>query len=467
MAGGSIRAKDYAVYLNGAAEGDDSYARQTARINGSASGGAGGVYLAGGGRVFIGPNGFVSAGSDDGAAVCSEGDEAKLLVSLELDGRLPSEALGGAIVNKKGTETGATLGSTLLYVNGVLMYDEDGATGATAPNGAYDIVSVAADTTTDGQLSLGFAEATSTAVAPRAAVYEAAPGFLLRLDGGGVPILRAPASGKASAGESPLWTRLSGGRGSFEASSGSTVGADFDMDRWEAAFGADIPLGGGLTGAVGLRFVSGSADASAPTGGGGIDAEGFGVTGALSWSGTGGYFAAGRASATDYDLDISSSGRGALARSADATVLSWGAEAGRRAPLFEDASLTVRAWLDRSEADMDGLTDAAGSRLSLADGERTTAGAGFGVETLQALEGGGELALTGFAGAAFALDGETAMTVSGAKLRSEADGARVQLGLGADWRLGGGMTLAAGLSADGLDSGDRVLSASLALRMTF
>ena len=59
------------------------------------------------------------------------------------------------------------------------------------------------------------------------------------------------------------------------------------------------------------------------------------------------------------------------------------------------------------------------------------------------------------------------MTVSGAKLRSEADGARVQLGLGADWRLGGGAALAAGLSADGLDSGDRVLSASLALRMAF
>ena len=50
--------------------------------------------------------------------------------------------------------------------------------------------------------------------APRAAVYEALPGFLLRLDG------RGTAAGRLRKPGSPAWVRVSGGKGSY----GSVVG---------------------------------------------------------------------------------------------------------------------------------------------------------------------------------------------------------------------------------------------------
>ena len=487
--GGTIRAlaaTGYGIHVSAKSKDSDGFVKQTVRVDGSVSGGAGGIYLNGGGRVFVGPNGFVGAGAargsatrmaDDGgtdtAAIRSEGSGAKLAVSLELDGRKPSEALRGPIVNEKGTAEDATRGPTFLWINGVLMHDENGPTNAIAPNGIYDITNVVLDATTAGRLSLGLAESSSR-ISPRAAVYEALPGFLLRVDRGAAfagaveQWYQADETDETVETGPPVWLRLTAGRGSHKPSS-ATVGASYDLDLQETVLGVDLAFSDRLTSSLGWRLVQGSADLSGPVGGGSIDAGGYGPTGALAWRGAQGLYASGRFSAMRYDLDFASPTQGKLARGVDATARSWGVEAGQQVALADSATLTARGWWTRQTASVDSLTDASGSRLSHMDGDRRAAGLGIAAETVRALDGGrGAIALRGSAGVEFPLDnGKTAVQVSGETLVSKAKGSRLLLDLGADWRMKDGATLAAGISADGIKSRDRLFSAYLALRMAF
>ena len=112
--------------------GADGYRRQTVRVDGRVYGGTGtgaGVYLAGGGRVFIGPRGLVGALS--GVAVRAVGNTVvdgetvprRLLVHLLPDARSPAALLDGSFVNDGG--------ETVLAVNGTPLYDseEGGRTG--------------------------------------------------------------------------------------------------------------------------------------------------------------------------------------------------------------------------------------------------------------------------------------------------------------------------------------------------
>ena len=481
--GGTIRAlaaTGHGIHVSAKSKDGDGFVKQTVRVDGQVSGAAGGIYLNGGGRVFVGPNGFVGAGAakgsatrmaDDGgadtAAIRSEGSGAKLAVSLELDGRKPSEALRGPIVNEKGTAEDATRGPTFLWINGVLMHDENGPTNAIAPNGMYDITNVVLDATTAGRLSLGLAESSSR-VSPRAAVYEALPGFLLRVDRGAAFAGAVEQWYQADETGPPVWLRLTAGRGSHKPSS-ATVGASYDLDLQETALGVDLAFSDRLIGSLGWRLVRGSAEVSSPNGGGSIDAEGYGPTGSLAWRGAHGLYASGRFQAMNYDLDFASPVQGELARGVGATARSWGAEAGGKFALADDATLTARGWWTRQTASLDSLTDASGARLSPADGDRRAAGLGVATETVRALDGGrGDLTLRGSAGVEFPLDDDgTAVQVSGETLVSKAKGSRLLLDLGADWRMKDGATLAAGVSVDGIKSRDRLFSAYLSLRMAF
>ena len=127
-----------------AAVGADGYLQQTVRVNGRVSGGTGeaaGVFLAGGGRVYIGPAGTV--GAESGIAILATGDtpvdgadpiKPKLLVDMNLDGRRVAEVIGDDWIINDG-------GETTIVVNDVKLHD--GATGvvpdASAPNGAFDV----------------------------------------------------------------------------------------------------------------------------------------------------------------------------------------------------------------------------------------------------------------------------------------------------------------------------------------
>ena len=211
-------------------------------------------------------------------------------------------------------------GVTTIVVDGVTLHDANGATGRVVPNGARDVTIQAEGVTVDrstgvlvvsqraGNTILGRSFSVEDFIegyAPRSAVYEGLPGFLLRLNG------RGPAGERLRSPDSPVWVRLSGGGGTHD-SDRSTAGAAYDFERLAAEAGADIFLGGNLTGTVSVRHVQASAEVSSPTGGGDIDAKGFGAGLGVSWGGASGWYVDGRLSVTGYKLDISTDRRGRL-----------------------------------------------------------------------------------------------------------------------------------------------------------
>ena len=117
-----------------AALGADGYRRQTVRVNGQVYGGSGqdtaGVYLGGGGKVYIGPRGSVRA--DSGIAILATGSAPKLYLDMDLDGRRLAEVIGDDWIINDG-------GRTTIVVNAVTLHDERGVTGLEAPNGAFDL----------------------------------------------------------------------------------------------------------------------------------------------------------------------------------------------------------------------------------------------------------------------------------------------------------------------------------------
>ena len=432
-------------------------AAQNVFVNGRVRGGSGvgaGVRLYGDGRVEIGPRGSVGAAS--GVAVRAEGPEGTepaLHVEAQLDGRRASDAIAGEIRNDDGRTT--------VVVNGVALHDGmTGATGLRAPNGARD-VSLAASETVAGRAFMPADFVTS--YAPRAAVYEALPGVMLRLDSRGTvgKRLRRPGS--------PAWVRVSGGQGSY-APDRSRVGAAYDFGRFEAEAGVEVALSreANMTGWVSLRHARGSADVSSATGGGKIDAEGLGASFGITWKNAAGYHASGRVSLTRYETDLRADGRGLLKEGAGATVRTLGIEAGRRFSFADDLSLMPQAWLTRSEVSMDGFRDAVGSRVSPSDAVRSVVGLGIVAETAHSWDGiERTLALRGRLGVERVLgDTETVVDVSDERLGSEADRTLGVLGLGAvyrwnRWSLGGEV------SASGLGSDDSSYTAGLRIGTQF
>ena len=438
--------------------GPDGYRRQTVSVNAPVNGGAGlgaGVFLAGGGRVIVGPDGRLGAGS--GVAIFSAGDSeiggqpvpSRLHVDLRPDGLRPSDLLDGTIRNDGG--------ETVLAVNGVSLFDSTagGRLSSRAPNGARDVALA------DGFAGLDFSDAGSfvTVWAPRAAVYEALPGILHSLDG------RAhfdETQTRVNPGQ-PFRLRVSGGTGS-RGGRGGTVGAGYEYDRHDIELGLDAALSedGSVTGTLGVRRVSGSADVSAATGGGSIEARGYGVSLGLTWRSEAGWYGTGRVSATRYSVGFGSDRLGGLRDDVDALVHAAELEAGRRFGLGDGVDLTPKAWLRRSGLSVDGFADAAGARVSPRDASRIRAGAGATARAR--LEGGegGTLVLEGLLGIEGSADSrKTRIDVSRETLTAREPGGRLLLGLGAAWQRNGlsvrtELGLAQGISTGDADWAGRV-----------
>ena len=117
--------------------------------------------------------------------------------------------------------------------NGVVLHDGmTGATGSRASNCARD-ATLRRSATVEGRAfpAVDFA----AGYAPRAAVYEAMPGLLLRLDD------RHSAGTQLRNPGSPARVRVSGGGGSHEPDRASG-GAARDFTRFEAEAGLDLAL---------------------------------------------------------------------------------------------------------------------------------------------------------------------------------------------------------------------------------
>ena len=269
--------------------------------------------------------------------------------------------------------------------------------------------------------------------------------------------------------ETPLWLRLDAGVGSYKADR-ATVGAEFRLDRVDLEAGIDVPLNEGLTGVIGARRASGSADVSAPTGGGTIDAFGHGLFAGLRWHGTGGFYADGSLTTTRFNLDVASDVRGTLKQEGiRARIHSLDFEAGQRLVVNEKTTLAPRVWLNYSDVSVNRFADAVGTRVSFAGADRLTGGVGGVIQHDWNLgSGDGEtLSLRGSLGVEKTLSGDdTAIVVSGTKLTSTAPERRALLGAGASWHRNG-FTLAAEVRASGVGSKDRDLGGYLSLLITF
>ena len=455
-----------------AAIGADGYRRQTVIVNGPVRSAAEGVFLAGGGKVVIGPMGSIASRS--GIAILASGDTPRLRVGMNPGGRRITDVIGDDWIVNDG-------GETTIAVNGWILHDgATGVTGRTAPNGAWNVrmraegvriedrsdpdpanwaVSErAAGVIGDRDFSAGdFIEV----YAPRAAVYEALPGFLLRLGGGEFPGERISSPG------SPLWARLSGGPGSYEAERAS-VGAEYGFRRFAAEAGLDFSLDENTAGSVSVRRVRGRADVSAPTGGGRIEADGIGVTLGLSVYGADAYYARGAVSLTSYAADLFSDDLGPLQAGVDARALALDFESGRRMTITEKVNLTPRVRLSRTGVDVDDFTDAVDSRVSVGDAARFTGSLGVAVETAPARNRRDRrFSLRGSVDLAQTLDGaETSVDVSGERLASEPAGTRLLLGLGGRYRRGR-HSIGAEVSSGGLGSGDVQHAALLTFGSSF
>ena len=440
--------------------GEDGYRKQSVTVNGRVWGGTGeaaGVYLAGGGRVMIGPEG--SLGAESGVAIRATGatlDAAvatrkpKLYVDANLAGRRMASVIQGDIRNDGG--------ETTFLINGVTLHDGvTGATGIEVLNGAWDVTLRAGKPLADRAFS---ANDVVEVYAPRAAVYEALPGLLLRLNS------RGPAGERLTAPGSPAWVRVAGGAGRYAAAQAS-VGAKYDFHRIEVEAGLDVVLGKRLTGSLSVRHVQGSGDVSSPTGGGEINARGLGGAIGIAWAGPRGYYFQGRVSVIDYDVDLASDTRGTLTEDASALGHSLGFETGRRFTLSERITLTPRVWVTRSKISL-GFTDAVQSRLSTKDSDRLTAGTGLVAETERIWDDGAQaFAVRGSLDLWRTLGDGTALKVSqGEPLKSVSDKTRVLVGLAAVYRWGR-FSVRSEVAAGGLGSRDQEYAGYLNLGIQF
>ena len=290
--------------------------------------------------------------------------------------------------------------------------------------------------------------------APRSAVYESLPGFLLRMGEQG-PLDQHPASTQL-----PVWVAVTGGSGSVNPDH-STVDADYDYDRFMVQLGKNLTFDEALTGWFAMHFAQGDAGVSSPTGDGDIDVDGIGATFAIQWQYADEYYFASQVSMTDYEIDLSSNQQGRLKHGVSAFGYSLGFETGRRMS-FGQSALTPRAWLSHSSVDIDSFTDAVDARASFSNEERTAAGLGVTAKTMRPWQAG-ELSLRA------TLDIEqqfgnrgTTVDVSGEKLTSESDGTRIMLGLGSTYRRGD-FSLSGQISLDGLDTDDREYTGQVTL----
>ena len=289
--------------------------------------------------------------------------------------------------------------------------------------------------------------------APRAAVYEMLPDFLLRLMGSARGCLGSAASTEGPG--VPTWVRFSGSMGSYEPQT-SVVGGEYGLERVAAEAGLSVPLGENAYGWASVRHVVGVADVSAATGGGAIDAKGTGPTFGVSVGGESNFYAVGCGFLTYYDIDFSSDLRGLLQAGVGGRGYSLGAEAGWRIDLGGNTSLIPRAWVVRPSVSVDDFTDQVNSRVSFSDEVRVIGGLGMAARTAHAI-GGGQFSLRGSVDFEQTLHGAlTWVTVSGETLHSEWPDNGILAGLDAAYRkgrvlIGAGATAGAALTRNTRD----------------
>ena len=295
--------------------------------------------------------------------------------------------------------------------------------------------------------------------APRAALYEALPDFLLGLQTTNLFEHHLLSS------ELPVWTTLQGSTGD-QGFDRSTVGAEYDTEHLMVSAGGTVLENRRWKVDASVHHVSGSADVSSPVRGGDIHAKGQGLSLAVCWCSGGDYHAVGRMDWTEYELDISSDQVGRLVSGVDADRLSLEVEAGRRMAWGERMHWTPHVRLGRAKLSIDSFTDAVQDEVSFPDEGRHVGSLGVIADTMRSAWGG-ELFLRGLVNLEHRFgDTNTTSRVSGEILRAEPEESSVRVGLGAVWQQGP-WVLDAALSAREASGGNHAYSGSLTIGMQF
>ena len=427
-----------------------------------------------------------STGAVSEIATLTTGDGPRLTVDMDLDGRRVQDVIGDDwIINDQG--------ETTIIVNGVTLHE--GATGivtdAVAPNGPFNVAMtgegvMVTDRTDPDPANWIISDPTLGVIAdrdfsaedflylptsggspmfveeyaPRAALYEVLPDFMLRMQ-------KWEPTRRLFLPESPVYIRLLGNTGSQEFKH-STVNANYDADRSAVEAGVNIPLFENLDIWASMHHVTGSADVYSPVNGGDIRVTGSGLSVDAYWSGEDDYYATGRLSLTDYDMDLSSNTIGRLKSNGDANGQSVHVEAGRRMTLSENLHWTPRAWLGHTRISVDKFTDAVDSRVSFSNTDRFTGGLGVMAESVRAEYGGGELLLRGSLDFEQKFgDSRTVTLVSGERLSAEPEKSSALLSLSGAWNKGS-FTYSAELSArQDFNSGGEDYSGVIHVGMNF
>ena len=296
--------------------------------------------------------------------------------------------------------------------------------------------------------------------APRTALYELLPDFLLRLTGPG------PSRRCVSSPDTPVWARVAGGQGSY-ASDRSTTGATYDLERFEAEGGLSAALGKRAKGWVSVRHVTGSAGVASATGGGAIDVRGLGSSVGGAWRGANDVYAVGCFSYMTYNVDFASNQRGLLKAGVNGQSFTLDLEAGRRFAVGEQWHLTPRVWMVGSRVSVDDFTDAVNTHVSFAHADRVLGGLGVMAETVRPW-GEGEFSLRGSLDYERIVKGATTTTrVSGERLSAAATPNSLLAGVQGVYRRGR-FTLGAEVAArQELGSNDREYTSFLNLGISF
>ncbi len=518
-----------------AARGADGFLQQTVRVNDAITSAAEGVYLAGGGRVIIGPRGSID--SDAGIAVLATGTvpedstdmdnvvpaiPPRLRVDLNPGGRRIAQVLNGGWILNDG-------GETTVAVNGTVLHE--GATGvvsnAVARNGAWNVTMRAegvnvSDYSSGDPMSWTKTEPAAGLVpgrdfssddftevrrptpppppppmcaegqtgtppdcmdpepepspsdpdpepsgpmiiedyAPRAALYEALPEFLLGLHTTAQPgpALHAP--------DLPLWLEVSGYSGEHDPQD-STTGAQYDTAHRVAALGGTLVHNEHWNVQASVHRVSGSAGVSSAVRAGEIEARGRGLSLKARWTG-GGPYLHGRVAWTDYELDLDSDDPAVnrLVSSLGAERLALQLEAGHRLPWGTRSFLTPQVGLAHTQVEIDRFTDTVGARAAFRDAERSSARLGIRADTVQGVSATG-VALYASVHLEHHLETATTADVSGERLRAHTRDRDLLLALGAGWQHGP-WTLQAGLGArHALDNDSHEYSGNIRVGVPF
>jgi fibronectin-binding autotransporter adhesin len=197
---------------------------------------------------------------------------------------------------------------------------------------------------------------------------------------------------------------------------------------------ADDIAGGQLVGELTARYGEISADVASPSGGGDIDAKGYGLGFNLTWTNAAGAYVDAQAQGSWFDSDLSSDVLGRRADGANGDGQALSLEAGRAVAVGQAWRLTPQAQLSYSHVDFDSFIDPLGAAVSNDRSDSFVARLGLAVDHDWS-SGGGIYGVINLRHEF--LDGAR-VDVSGAPLASRAERTWGGLAAGGTYAWGGG-----------------------------